>query len=115
MKLGFVIFLLAAAAVAMTAMAGAQNLPVQPRADVIFLNANIYTGVVDTSSFHAIERAEAMAVRDGRVEAVGRGDQIIKLKGPSDRSDRSGRAFRHARLQRRTYASGQRRFSAADG
>ena len=64
-------------------MAGAQNLPAQPKADVIFLNGNIYTGVVDTSSFHAIERAEAMAVRDGRVEAVGRGDQIVKLKGPS--------------------------------
>ncbi len=83
MKPGFMIVLLAAAAAAMSAMAGAQNLPVQPKADVIFLNANIYTGVLDTSSFHAIERAEAMAVRDGRVEAVGRGDQIIKLKGPS--------------------------------
>jgi len=83
MKPGFMLDLLAAAALAMTVMAGAQNLPVQPKADVIFLNANIYTGVADSSSFHAIERAEAMAVRDGRVEAVGRGDQIIKLKGPS--------------------------------
>ena len=74
MKLGSVIFLLAIIAVtAMPAMAGAQNLPAQPRADIIFINGNIYTGVVDTSSFHAIERAEAMAVRDGRVEAVGRG------------------------------------------
>ena len=73
MKLRIHVFLLAVAAGHMTAMAGAQNLPVQPKADIIFLNANIYTGVVDTSSFHAIERAEAMAVRDGRVEAVGRG------------------------------------------
>jgi predicted amidohydrolase YtcJ len=66
----------------MTATAVAQGLPSQPRADVIFLNANIYTGV-ETSSFHAIERVEAMAVHDGRVEALGRNDQIVKLKGPS--------------------------------
>jgi predicted amidohydrolase YtcJ len=71
-----------ATATLLLAMAGAQTLPTQPRADVIFLNANIYTGV-DTSSFHAIQRAEAMAVHDGRVEAVGRNDEIVKLKGPS--------------------------------
>jgi predicted amidohydrolase YtcJ len=62
---------------------GAQNLPAPPRADVIFLSGNIYIGVVDASSFHAIRRAEAMAVRDGRVQAVGRDDEIRKLKGPS--------------------------------
>ncbi len=83
MKLGTTVFLLAVIARATTAITGAQNLPSQPRADVIFLNANIYTGVVDASSFHAIQRAEAMAVRDGRVEAVGRNDEILKLKGPS--------------------------------
>ena len=83
MKLGSESFLLSIIATATLATAGAQNLPTQPRADVIFTNANIYTGVVDTSSFHAVERAEAMAVRDGRVEAVGRNDEIIKLKGPS--------------------------------
>jgi predicted amidohydrolase YtcJ len=64
------------------AMAGAQTLPSRPRADVIFLNANIYTGV-DSDSSHAVERVEAMAVRSGRVEAIGRNDEIIKLKGPS--------------------------------
>ena len=83
MKLATNVFLLAVIATAMTATAGAQNFPSQPRADVIFLNANIYTGVVDTSSFHAVQRAEAMAVHDGRVEAVGRNDEIAKLKGPS--------------------------------
>ncbi len=83
MKLGTNIFLLAILAAATLAAVGAQNLPTQPRADVIFINANIYTGVVDTSSFHSVERAEAMAVRDGRVEAVGRNDEIVKLKGPS--------------------------------
>ena len=82
MKLSAHVFLLAVAVTMTTATATAQRLPSQPRADIIFLNANIYTGV-ETSSFHAIQRAEAMAVRDGRVEAVGRNDEIVKLKGPS--------------------------------
>jgi predicted amidohydrolase YtcJ len=75
--------LVAVIATAMTATTEAQNLPSRPLADVIFANANIYTGVVDTSSSHAIRRAEAIAVRDGRVEAVGQHDEIMKLKGPS--------------------------------
>ena len=75
--------LLAVIATAMTATTEAQNLPSRPLADVIFLNANIYTGVVDTSSTHGIRRAEAIAVRDGVVQAVGRNDEIMKLKGPS--------------------------------
>ena len=82
MKLSVHVFLMAVAVTTMSAAAAAQRLPSQPRADIIFLNANIYTGV-ETSSFHAIERAEALAVHDGRVEAVGRHDEIMKLKGPS--------------------------------
>ena len=81
-KMTTMVFPVAIVAIVMTGVR-AQNLPAQPRADIIFLNGNIYTGVVDTSSFHAIERTEAIAVRDGRVEALGRGDQIAKLKGPS--------------------------------
>lgn len=83
MKTGSSIFLPALVVFAVSAMLEAQNLPAPPQADIIFLNGNIYTGVVDTSSCHAIEHAEALAVRDGRVEAVGRGEQILKLKGPS--------------------------------
>ena len=83
MKFATNVILLAWIAAVTTVPVAAQRLPSQPRADVIFFNANIYTGVVDTSSFHAIERAEAVAVRDGRVEAVGRNDEIGKLKGPS--------------------------------
>jgi predicted amidohydrolase YtcJ len=76
MKLGTTVFLLAT-----ISTAGAQNLLSQPKADIIFVHANIYTGVADVSSFHAIQRAEAMAVRDGRVAAVGRSVDILKLKG----------------------------------
>jgi predicted amidohydrolase YtcJ len=76
MKMTSAVFLLAAVPTVM-----AQTLPSQPKADVIFLHGNIYTGVADTSSFHANPRAEALAVRDGRVAAVGRDDEILKLKG----------------------------------
>jgi predicted amidohydrolase YtcJ len=78
MKLASTVFVLAT-----LVTVAAQNLPAPPRADTIFLSGNIYIGVVDASSFHAIRRAEAMAVRDGRVQAVGRDDEIRKLKGPS--------------------------------
>jgi imidazolonepropionase-like amidohydrolase len=76
--------LLAVIATAMTATTEAQNLPSRPLADVISVNANIYTGVVDTSSSHAIQRAEAIAVRDGRVEAVGQHDEIMKAERTVD-------------------------------
>jgi predicted amidohydrolase YtcJ len=59
----------------------AQDFSNQPLADVIFLNAKIYTGV-KMSSAQGIQRAEALAVREGRVEAIGRSDEIVKLKGP---------------------------------
>ena len=75
MKLRIAVFLL------LTISLEAQNLPTQPKADIIFVHANIYTGVEEVSSFHAIQRAEAMAVRDGRIAAVGRSDDILKLKG----------------------------------
>jgi predicted amidohydrolase YtcJ len=77
-KLASAVFLLAAISTAV-----AQSLPTQPKADVIFLHGNIYTGIADTSSFHTNPRAEAMAVRDSRVAAVGRDDEILKLKGPA--------------------------------
>jgi len=64
-----------------TSIAVAQNLPTQPKADIIFVHANIYTGVVEASSFQSIQRAEAIAVRDGRVAAVGRSVDVLKLKG----------------------------------
>jgi len=55
----------------------------KPKADLIFTHANIYTGVVDAaSSLGAGKRAEALAVRDDRILAVGTRDEIMKLKGP---------------------------------
>ena len=54
----------------------------KPKADVIFIHANIYTGVPATSQFSSILREEAIAVRGDRIQAVGKNAEIEKLKGP---------------------------------
>ena len=53
------------------------------KADAIYLHGNIYTGVTGASSFHEIQRAQAMAVRGDRVLAIGIEADILKLKGPA--------------------------------
>src|SRR5258708_3735611 len=53
------------------------------KADAIYLHANIYTGVAGASSFHEIQRAQALAVRGERVLAIGSETDILKLKGPA--------------------------------
>jgi predicted amidohydrolase YtcJ len=54
----------------------------RPKADTIFIHGNVYTGIGMGSSFNTIRRAEAIAVRDGRVEAIGENADILKMKGP---------------------------------
>ena len=54
----------------------------KPKADVIFIHGNIYTGVPANSAFSSIDREEAIAVRGDRIEAVGKNVDIEKLKGP---------------------------------
>ena len=53
-----------------------------PKADVIYLHGNIYTGVPANSQFSSILREEAIAVRGDRIQAVGKNADIEKLKGP---------------------------------
>jgi predicted amidohydrolase YtcJ len=60
----------------------AQDQPSQPKADIILLHGNIYTGVEVPSSFHAMQRVEALAIRGDRVQAAGTENEILKLKGP---------------------------------
>ncbi|HST09006.1 MAG TPA: amidohydrolase [Terriglobales bacterium] len=57
--------------------------PAPPRADTIFIHGNIYTGIVDKAAFNAVKRAQAIAVRGERIQAVGENAEILKLKGPS--------------------------------
>ena len=54
----------------------------RPKADVIFVHANVYTGVPANTPFSSILREEAIAVRGDRIEAVGKTVDLEKLKGP---------------------------------
>jgi len=53
----------------------------EPKADVIFVHANVYTGVPSNTASSAILREEAIAVRGDRIQAVGKIAEIEKLKG----------------------------------
>ena len=55
----------------------------KPKADVIFIHANVYTGVPANAQFSSVLREEAIAVRGDRIQAVGKNTEIEKLKGPS--------------------------------
>jgi predicted amidohydrolase YtcJ len=54
----------------------------QPKADIIFMHANVYTGVPANTPFSSILREEAIALRGDRIQAVGKTVDINKLKGP---------------------------------
>jgi hypothetical protein len=53
-----------------------------PKADIIYIHANVYTGVPANAQFSSILREEAIAVRGERIQAVGKNVDIQKLKGP---------------------------------
>src|ERR1700728_531949 len=61
---------------------GASAAPPGPKADVIFVHANVYTGVPSNAQFSSVGREEAIAVRGDRIQAVGKNLDIQKLKGP---------------------------------
>jgi predicted amidohydrolase YtcJ len=54
----------------------------KPKADIIFIHANVYTGVPANTPFSSILREEAIAVRGDRIQAVGKAIEVQKLKGP---------------------------------
>ena len=66
--------------------------------DLIVTNGNLIT--LDDAQ----PRAAAMAVRDGRIVAVGDDRAIAALAGPGDAADRSRRQDRHARVHRFAHA-----------
>jgi len=53
-----------------------------PRADVIYVHANVYTGVPSNTQFSSVLREETIAVRGERIQAVGKAVDILRLKGP---------------------------------
>jgi predicted amidohydrolase YtcJ len=65
--------------------------PIQPSAtqdsktpaDKIFLHGKVYTGVGGAASGDAMQGSEAIAVSGDRIQAIGKQNDILKLKGPS--------------------------------
>ena len=53
-----------------------------PKADIIYVHANVYTSIPANTSFGSILRQEAIAVRADRIQAVGKNVDIEKMKGP---------------------------------
>ena len=55
----------------------------KPKADILYIHANVYTGVPANAQFASIDREEAIAVRGERILAVGKALDLEKtVKGP---------------------------------
>ncbi len=55
----------------------------KPKADILFVHANVYTGVPANTPFASIDREEAIAVRGDRILAVGKTIDLQKtMKSP---------------------------------
>jgi len=77
-----VLILFMAMFLTMTVSTPAQEASPKPKADVIFVHGNVYTGAADPTAMGAGKRAEAIAVKADRILAVGTRDEILKAKGP---------------------------------
>ena len=85
-RLGYGVLLLLSCALAFAQNPG-------PKADVIYMHANVYTGIPANDQFSSVLREEAIAVRGERILAVGKSLDIQKLKGPETKVVDLGRAF----------------------
>lgn len=67
-------------------MSSGQNAPptaeAKPKADIIFVHGNVYTGVPANTPFASIERQGAIAVKGDRILAVGKTADMGNFKGP---------------------------------
>jgi predicted amidohydrolase YtcJ len=54
----------------------------KPKADILFIHGNVYSGVPANTPFASIEREEAIAIRGDRILAVGKTLDLQKFKGP---------------------------------
>jgi predicted amidohydrolase YtcJ len=81
-KMGQTVFVLCLAGALCSAQSQSPAAAPGPKADIIFVHANVYTGVPSNAQFSSILREEAIAVRGDRIQAVGKNVDIQKLKGP---------------------------------
>jgi predicted amidohydrolase YtcJ len=54
----------------------------KPKADIIFLDGDVWAGVLGEASPQNPERAQAIAVKDGRIAALGADREVVALEGP---------------------------------
>ncbi len=80
MKYGAVV---AVVAMLLSTRAMPQAQPNLPKADTIYIHGNIYTGVAGASSFHEVQRADAMAIKGDRILLIGKEADVLKSKGPT--------------------------------
>jgi predicted amidohydrolase YtcJ len=73
------VFILGAMSVGQTSASAADT---KPKADIIFVHANVYTGVPANDQFASIGREEAIAVKGDRILAVGKTLDMDKFKSP---------------------------------
>jgi predicted amidohydrolase YtcJ len=84
-RLGAVLTLIGVSTLGASFSAAQESAPpadTRPKADIIFVHANVYTGVPADTPFASIDREEAIAVKGDRIEAVGKTLDVMKLKGP---------------------------------
>lgn len=93
MKLKLVVLLLVLTSVAVAQDQAGKEAPAKPKADTIFLHGNVYTGIAGTSNFGVTKRAQAIAVRDDRIQAIGTVEEILPLKGPNTKVVELGGRF----------------------
>ena len=63
------------------------------KADAIYLHGNFYTGMPMDGALGGIKRAQAMAIRGDRIQAVGSNEEISKYKGPETKVVELGGKF----------------------
>jgi predicted amidohydrolase YtcJ len=75
-----------ACALSATVVLGQANTPstgeAKPKADILFVHGNVYTGVPANTAFSSVLREEAIAVRGDRILAVGKTADLEAFKGP---------------------------------
>jgi predicted amidohydrolase YtcJ len=82
-KLGLPVMAFLMPAILIATNMSSQTAAPSVKADMIYIHADIYTGVAGASSFHEIQRAQALALRGDRILAMGSDADILKLKGPA--------------------------------
>jgi len=82
MKIAGLLLLLYMIAMSPNNPLNAQNNSPKAKADIIFIHGNFYTGLRGSSGFGEIQRVSALAIREGRILAIGKDSEMTDYKSP---------------------------------